>query len=385
MVCGMVERTKETFLYGYRNDFDRKQLIQKFNNITKKEIIEIQTLICKNITKKKKIVDLFSQCIYDKNKLNIEEINTKYTNEFLKIDAKCLGLKQWDDLRIISICNGMFSISHIFRQKAKEKALSSMFFHNIIPKLLCLIEDNKLYESKKIINSFYCKIFLHKNKLKEINEYIDALNNKILCNDSFYSYIKLKDMIVIGPGPNEKEINNIDLSKTVITRVNYFGYDSIPKINSKIKTNISYYSSSTNPKFMTNNFDENEIDYMCGKSNFENLDKKRIMHGHGHIIPFGNANMIQRILIDMLYYQYSNVYITNVNLYASKKRYSNEYISSENDSLELAAMAGHDIEGNYIFMHNYYNNKRYLCDETLSTILDDGLNEYLLRLDNTFN
>lgn len=316
-------------------------------------------------------------------RLNRKEANTVYSKKIEEIDVAKIESSSWNRLRIIFEMNGLLYASHIFRDKCKEKILNSKTIFNIFGKLLCMIENGEIERvdrlSKRVFFRLLCMIF----GLTDLVKYVKLLKREIYICDNYYSFLKNKNIYLIGPCSNDiKKVYNFN-KKDIVVMFTYEISKSLPLGIENV--NISYYNGE-NTKQIVDTQSKNlltKLDYICTKDkSISSSNRVRKINTLKYVMPFGGANMAQLFLIDLLHYDCKKIMINDINVSITKNMYNKDYFRKTSDNGErVKTYAMHDIEGNFLLLQMMYNLKVFECDETLESILKMTPEEYMRTLE----
>lgn len=237
--------------------------------------------------------------------------------------------------------------------------------------------DKNLFNNAKVVGSIYNKKQFDSNSKTHINNHKDKY---------FGEFIKNKKVAIVGPAPSKlylgEEIDEFD----IVIRPSFFGVDKL--YDSKIagsKTHISYYNWRKTEFFLEKkNEILNEIDFACLKRSTENINDKRVRTPNlNSTFYFGEPNMIQIILYDIIPFRPKKIKLFFSNFYTTKTIYNSSYFNmTENKkySFDTATMATHDIISQFNFVKNMYISDIIEADKETASVLSLKNENYIKRL-----
>ncbi len=311
----------------------------------------------------------------------IEDTNTNSSFDFLIIanfdtDIKFLILYR---CHLFLILNGRYLNASIVRKEMMghailfgDELLKARVFNELtLPLIKNRSNKNYFYN----INVAYNDLLFNKISLSDYSFNIRRANtSRKLYNKSFY---------VIGP-IGKPDISNIS-SDTILVFIKPPEIEILEQIkDNKI---IVYFNSQHTQNGTLENFKKN--------SNSDNLilfSKLNSIHSDGEfnkncVIPFGGPMMLQNIVFDLLYYNPISIIISCFNFYCSEIFYNSSYLIANTSIItdkvsRRKTFALHDLESNFLYIKNLYNNKLIQVDsENTRYVLDLTVKEYLEHLE----
>lgn len=226
-----------------------------------------------------------------------------------------------------------------------------------------------------------------KTSCARLNLYFDELLNK-------------KRVAIVGPA-NDPEIdfNKISHGYDVIIILNYEqGTLGTYKKNPEVKV-ISYYNAeyfhlifeSTEKKHQI----FSELDGIVLKGDtcklseeIRALRKTRDKLNFEQLLYYGNPNMIQNIVLDLLQFQPHCMDVYGCNLNLTNDQYRKDYIGNKNKydkNKYKESFSIHNLIIQFQILEILYKNRFITPDNMLRDVLDMGIEQYLIRMEELFN
>jgi hypothetical protein len=225
-------------------------------------------------------------------------------------------------------------------------------------------------------------------------------NNIVSKTDSMFSHdLNDKKILIVGPllkpETSEKKCKEFD----VVISPNYYKESEIFSNNNTSGVQISYYNNYRLRERLP------EVVHACenlqwavvrsGKASkklLENLKgdlKTKVrVSSFPHIFNFTDLMGLQRILVDLLTFQDSDIHISNFTFYCSEgSDYSPGYKPqdvAQDVATNLNDLRQHEAIGNYSFVKFLYETGLVTCDDGTRSILEMDVRDYAEMIDKKF-
>lgn len=400
----------------YRADYTffwRKKYEVMLGSIDNSSMAQIQKVI-RGITRKAGIYIPVTESLYWAGQgRKIETINHKYLDRIQQIEPETLSWRQWDSLRFLLCSKGLFQMSHICRNNAVERLISSNGAYGILRRFAYAVENGYYTEADELVHSkkfLLLKIF-GKERYEQCKDICATLSGEKKTEDAFGEYIAHKRVVILGPAQHDKGYLDYGKEKDVIVRFAYRGKEYLPACDKEIPTDISCYNgefeayeeqnelknfkqdlkfaaykripvSQSLPLFYTHALKSAHYKRMALKEDRQNFPGERNMYILEPGVMFGQANMVPNAIFDCMHYETECIYVRNCNLYMAKKCYAKDYSIRNSDPKRLLyAFAKHDYEGQFNLLKALYKAGKFECDEECKNVLSLSADEYIKNME----
>lgn len=350
------------------------------------------------------------ELVKNKDAENHKDLNLKVQ----KLDYKLFSMNQWDLLRYVSGCNGLYSLAYEFRQKSITHALSLIELkrldtYDILKGFNAALEsgnykllENYYKEAKKIRNrirlpfkeiKFIYRLIIQNNHSKFHN----SKTRYLPVRNKYGEYLLDKHIAVVGPADTgEIDGNEID-SFDIIVRPSYRGknpamsregFGSLPK--------ISYYGNDFS-RFINgleNHSFFNEIFYTNFKAIKHEYQVKRIFKTNysrdfnslSDLFFTGSPTMILNIVMDLITFRPMSIKIFKANLFLSNTPYAEGYkYEDANLSHNWYGHWHHDIVSQFNLTKLLWKQGIIEVDNNLTAILNKSTSEYISDMEKIYS
>jgi len=386
------------------DDYLRNKINPDYKEISEKVEKEIHKINKFELKLTSKWWLLFVRSIDSKN--GFSDIN-KYINE-LHNETLSLPFNQNSSFALLELYAllleyGLYSIGCIIRSKSAKlvlkEGINKSSNKNILTRYLSaafeerrqaelkdsleeIIALNSDYDEIHVLNLFFNKIFFKINSEK--------LHKERYIENFFSDLINGKRVAIVGPAQNDlnngKEIDSFD----IIVRFNYKG-ENIDAKNYGSRTDISYFNGANTwdlqnkyKKLQINDLKaavykvsviENYLNCKCNRRMFLPLE---------HCMLDSSPNALQNMLADLLLYQPQEIKVFSIDMRLTNKRDISYGIMGESFWDRYYPKASHDPYSNYLFIEYLYSNNLISVDSKLKKILDLGIVDYMMQLQEVY-
>jgi len=327
-----------------------------------------------------------------------------------------LSCHDWKKLCFLSVCNGLFRLSVIYRKKAITSAYQGARDHpakleSLLEALKAAIDQGDYQRGEDLIarlsRSCWEKTYLE--KLNWFNSLI--MGNRVEASDlawpllsnldqDYAKYIEGKSIAVVGPAPSgEETAADID-AHDVVVRFKYRGKNYLA--DSKefgTRVNVSYYNNHvarTISELENHDFFDH-LDYVVFKDikftfqkNLQKNHRVRIMFSPDDFFFLGSSNISPQVLYDLLHYRPSKIKVFKVNFYLSEKVHYQGYKhkpvkkTSSNYMYLWNEFAIHNPLTQLNFTRNLWHSGQIEVDHACEAVLRLSDEKYMSKLEDIY-
>ncbi len=295
-----------------------------------------------------------------------------------------LGVDVWIKYSRWFITFGLFRLSLLFRNKAKERLKTDhqkegrirlRYFHT-------LMEDEKFDELETILPSIN-----NESTRQTFQNVVSILNHKnreqlAKIDKKYCDFIRNKDIVIAGPLFEGKLPESYNKHLVVRNNISLLTYDRQAPVN------VSYYNFTAAQAVK----DEVEIlkdklDYLAMKYGVQDISGERIhiLDHYDVIYLLGEQNMLQSMIIDLVLHEVKSIFVTGNNLFLGKRVHSESYFSrNQPREVMLWSFAIHNPFSNFIILQLLYRAETFTGDAVMSEIMNGSVEEYAAKMESIY-
>ncbi len=332
------------------------------------------------------------------------------------VPSELLSCKQW--LRLHQMCcfRGRFSLANVFREKARELAISPLQRNGIEPPISWVntigaaIEAGDC-ETHQCLSDLIGRANMPNLQAKRWHLYLSLFSGeempddliKTFENSDFADFVENKSIAIVGPAPtNSLDANKID-SHDIVVRLNHSydqkGTDSRCK---GMRTDITCFNGEQTDALMSELSGKlpSEVTWACFKPpadidfiQKQNPSKKIRSHISFHEAQstqfHGFFNMMPIVALDFSLFKARSINIYHTDLMLTLNRQSGYYPSSfdydhKMREIFLVGSVLHDPIQQYLIFSRLLSAKKISGDDRFIEVITMGLENYLLELEKIY-
>lgn len=355
---------------------------------------------CLNRSKLESFQDILIKII-DKDCENFEEQYKRAIYIITHAKAGWLHPADWSALESFVLSQGFFVLGlECHKKYCKSVFLQKNRFFRGFSKFAVLIEQGRTEDALKELKTLEKNKILQKLRSRALymaRLYCNALNHidqkpvlpfeEDCVTVAYRRYVEGKKLLIIGPAPTNFSDNNYDSVIRVNDAKNIHQGEGLLGRN----TDISYFNVERVDEEMRLGETFLKLKFAVWKNRFNRIGKEYI-NARGTICPsdiltIGHFNMIQVTLFDLLRFDWKKIKITGVNLMASKKIYTDDYIRGkeivETENF-LDAYSTHNAFCQFYFLKNLYKAGVFSTDNELHEILTHTAKAYSEKMEKLY-
>lgn len=339
---------------------------------------------------KKMIANVIYQ-FYSNTKVRQDELST--IEQYVKsVNAKKYAIANWKAISTFFMCNGLFYLAFIAREKYKERLFCTKGRVYRWARVQAYLEDGNIElaqnEIIKLKNSIGMRS-AYTIGIPTAERFIDIITNskeniiknrKLRPEDmTFYSFLKGKKIVIEGPAPDTEHLDITD--NVVYVRSNDF-------VNRQEKETDILYLNYVSFKLYKSKYERqhNQWKYICFKSIDQSAhltENTRISNNPTGIFLMGHPQQLPLMIFDLAG---EDIYVTGNNLFITSECHNKAYAKAadieEDDNITVCSyMGNHDAISQYLFLQKLYDSKLFDADKQLTYVMNLGIKKYCKIMD----
>lgn len=401
LILNNIKPIIRNYIYPETFKADELQLIKKifYNNESFKLLNKIPLY---NNSRK-----VFNKIEIYRKKFSKNLVNKKKIDLLIEEEIKEENFSKFDSFDLLLMYQILVSLNLLFSAlTVRERAVNvSLKYNGYSPyrlnyRIKSHIEKMEWESLKKLINKFTFNRYIDKNLFNNAKKVLSIFNventfaivaKNTIHDDDYYKFLRNKTVAIVGPSPSTKCLGKEIDSYDVVIRPSFFGNHFLEseEIVGK-KTNVSYYNYRKSSYFLEKK-DQimKKLDFACLKRPLRNYENTRIRTPQlNSTFLFGDPNMIQIILYDVMLSNPKKVKLYLTNFYTSKQKYGYSYYEMTNNNkfkMDSISMAMHDMISQFKFVQNLYSFKLIDADDMTKTVLKLSDRELISKLVNNYD